>query len=154
MAAPAGNLTGRDCYSYYNAGTFGTPTWTLMTRVIDLTYQMAAEWADVSSRASVWKMEAKALVGLIVNFGYRYKNATDAVFAALRGYAMGVTKQELALADGVIATTGTQYLRATYQFEIGQFGQQLTSGVQVDFSAHLCYEEDSNTMREPAWTTV
>lgn len=154
MAAPAGNLVGRDCYAYYNAGTFAVPTWTLVTRIIDLTYQMPAEWADVSSRLSLWKMEAKALNGLQVSFGYRYKNGTDTVFAALRGYAMGVTKQELAIADGVIATTGTQYLRATYQYELGQTGQQLTSGVSVDFNAHLCYEEDANVMREPAWTTV
>lgn len=154
MAAPAGPRTGLECKAYYNTGTFASPTWTLITRVIDLTYQMPAEWADVSSRASAWKMEAKTLTGLQVSFGYRYINGTDTVFAAIRGYAMATTKAELAIADDAIATTGTQYLRGTYQFEMGQTGQQLTSGVQVDFNAHLCFESDTGTMREPSWVTV
>jgi hypothetical protein len=99
-------------------------------------------------------MEAKAMNGLTVSFGYRYNNSADTIFAALRGYAMGFTKAELALADGVIATTGTQYLRATFQFELASKGRGLRDGVVVDFNARLCYEEDTATMREPAWTTV
>lgn len=149
-----GNLNGRECKTYYNTGTFAIPTWTLIDRIIDLTYQMPADWADSSSRLSLWKMELKALVGLQVSFGYRYKNGVDAVFTALRGYAMSTAKQELAIADGLIAASGTQYLRATYQYELGQFGQQLTSGVQVDFNAHLTYEEDAGVLREPTWNTA
>lgn len=149
-----GALTGRECNLYYNANTYASPTWTLITRAIDVEYQMPAEWANVSSRISLWKMEAKSLIGLILNFGYRYRQlVTDAIFDALRPMAMGTTKVEFAVCDTTIATTGAEYLRATYQITMGQ-KQPLTDGVEVPFECHLCSEEDSGTLREPAWVQV
>jgi len=149
-----GPTPGREAKAYYNSGSFGTPTWTLMPQVVDLDWDAAASWADVSSRASAFKMEAKALTGLVVNFGYRRRQGvSDTVFTALRGYALALTKQELALADGAIATTTTQYLRATYQFEMGR-SEPLEDGCIENFSAHLTYEEDATVMREPLWVVV
>jgi hypothetical protein len=150
----AGPGPGREAKAYYNTGSFSSPSWTLMPQVVDLDWDMPASWADVSSRVSLFKMEAKALVGLTVNFGYRRRQGvSDAVFTALRGYALGTTKQELALADGAIATTTTQYLRATYQFEMGR-SEPLEDGCIDNFSAHLTYEEDAGTLREPSWVVV
>lgn len=151
----AGPTSGREAILAYNSGTFGTPTWTTITRAIDVDIQAPATWGDISSRFSIWKMEVKALIGLIVNFGYRRRQGvSDTVFTALRGYAFGAnTKQELAVADGVIATTGTQYVRATYQFEWSR-GEPLEDGCEDNFSAHLTYEEDAGTGREPSWVVV
>ena len=150
----AGALVGRECKLYYNSNTFVSPTWAEVTRVIDLDYDMPAEWGDVSSRISIWKMEAKALVGLLLNFGYRYRQGvTDAIFDALRPMTYAATKVEFAICDGAIATTGNEYLRGTYQIEMGN-KQALTDGVQVEFRAHLTSEEDSGTLREPSWVTV
>lgn len=115
---------------------------------------MPVTWADISCRASLWRMEVKALQGLTVTFGYRRRQGvSDTVFTALRGYAIALTKQELALADGVIATTGTQYIRGTYQFAIGR-EEPLEDGCIENFEAHLTYEEDTGTQREPTWTVV
>jgi len=148
----AGALMGRECLLAYNTGTFGTPTWTTVTRAMDVGISFPAERGDLSSRISSWKMEGKALTGLEVTFGYRYRyNVTDSVWDALRVLAMGVTKQELAVADGVIATSGTNYLRATFQFEMN-LNQPLTDGVAAEFTAFLTSEEDSGTIREPSWT--
>lgn len=150
----AGPGPGREAKTYYNTGSFASPTWTLLDRIVDLDWDAPASWADVSARVSLFKMEAKALVGLTVNFGYRRRQGvSDTAFTALRGYALGTTKQELALADGAIATTTTQYLRATYQFEMGR-SEPLEDGCIDNFSAHLTYEEDAGTLREPAWTVV
>lgn len=150
----AGPTPGREAKLYYNTGSFASPTWTLMPQVVDLDWDAAASWADVSSRVSGFKMEAKALTGLIVNFGYRRRQGvSDAVFTAIRGYALATTKQELAIADGAIATTTTQYLRATYQFEMGR-SEPLEDGCIDNFSAHLTYEEDAGTLREPSWVVV
>lgn len=149
-----GPTVGREAKAYYNTGSFGTPTWTLIDRIVDLDWDMPATWADISSRWSIWKMEAKAMIGLVVNFGYRRRQGfADAVFTALRGYALAATKQELALADGAIATTTTQYVRATYQFEMGR-SEPMEDGCIENFSAHLTYEEDAGTGREPSWVVV
>lgn len=149
-----GPLTGRECNLYYNAGSFGSPTWTLINRAIDVSYAIASERGNVSSRASIWKMEIKALNGLELTFGYRYRHlVTDAVFDALRPMGLGQTKVEFAVCDTTIATTGAEYLRATYQLDM-TMNQPLTDGVAAEFTAFLTSEEDSGTLREPAWVTV
>lgn len=151
----AGPNTGRENKLYHNTGTFGTPTWTEIPRTVDLDWDAPATWADVASRESLWGFEAKAQQKLQVTFGYRRRSGvSDAVFTALRGYAFGATtKAELAIADGAIATTGTQYLRGTYQFGMGR-SEPLEDGSIDNFEAHLAYEEDSGTPRAPAWTVV
>jgi hypothetical protein len=149
-----GALIGRECNLYYNAGTFGSPTWTLIPRAIDVSYSISSERGSVSSRISIWKMEVKSLNGLELTFGYRYRYlVTDAIFDALRPMALSNTKVEFAVCDTTIATSGAEYLRATYQLEM-QMGQPMGDGVAVDFTAFLTSEEDSGTLREPAWTTV
>lgn len=150
----AGALVGRECKLYYNSGTFASPTWTELTRAIDVAYTITSERGDVSSRVSIWKMEKKALNGLELTFGYRYRQGvTDAVFDALRPMALSNTVVEFAVCDGAIATTGNEYLRASYQLEM-TMNQPMADGVSVDFTAFLTSEEDSGTLREPGWTTV
>jgi hypothetical protein len=149
-----GALVGRECKLYYNSGTFASPTWTEITRAIDVAYTIASERGNVSSRVSLWKMEKKALNGLELTFGYRYRQGvTDAVFDALRPMALSNTVVEFAVADGAIATTGNEYLRASYQIDM-TMNQALGDGVMAEFTAFLTSEEDSGTLREPAWTTV
>ncbi len=149
-----GAETGRECKAYYNAGTFASPTWTIMNQVIDLSYTIGSERGDLSSRISKWKMEGKALNSLELTFGYRKRAlVTDAVFDALRPMALSDTKVEFAVCDTAIATTGAEYLRATYQLEMNE-NQALTDGVSAEFTAFLTSEEDSGTLREPSWVTV
>ncbi len=150
----AGPNPGRECVLAYNSGSFASPTWTTVTKVVDLDVDIPATWGDVSSRSSLWRKEVKALQGLTVTFGYRRRQGvSDSVFTALRGYAIATTKQELAIADGVIATTGTQYVRGTFQFALG-FSQPLEDGCIDNFEAHLTYEEDTGTERDPSWVVV
>lgn len=145
---------GRECNLYYNAGTFASPTWTLIARAIDVSYAVGSERGDLSSRISKWKMEGKALNSLELTFGYRYRQlVTDAIFDAIRPMALSDTKVEFAVCDTTIATTGAEYLRGTFQLEMSM-NQALTDGVSVEFTAFLTSEEDSGTLREPAWTTV
>lgn len=150
----AGPVPGRECKLYYNTGTFGSPSWTLIPQVVDLDYDMPATWAAVPARISLWNFEVKALQGLVVNFGYRRRSGvSDAVFTAIDGYAIDTTKKELAVADGAIASTGTRYLRGTYQFEKGR-SEPIGDAAIDNFSAHLTYEEDSGTLREPTVVVV
>ncbi len=150
-----GALIGRECNLYYNAGTFGSPTWTLVTRAIDVALPIDAEYGDVSSRISIFKMQAKAQVVVgPLTFGYRYRYlVTDAVFDALRPMTLSNTKVEFAVSDTTIATTGAEYLRATYQLA-GGIDQPLVDGVKFDFTGTVTSEEDSGTLREPTWVQV
>lgn len=149
-----GAIAGRECNLYYNSGTFASPTWVQIPRAIDVSYRISSERGNVSSRFSKWKMERKALNGLELTFGYRYRMlVTDSVFDALRPMALSDTTVEFAVCDTTIATTGAEYLRATYQLDMGM-NQALTDGVAAEFTAFLTSEEDSGTLREPAWTTV
>lgn len=150
-----GALVGRECKLYYNAGTFASPTWTLVTRAIDVNLPIDAEYGDVSSRISIFKMQAKAQVVVgPLTFSYRYRYlVTDAVFDALRPMTFSDTKVEFAVCDTAIATTGAEYVRATYQLAM-TIDQPLVDGVKVDFTATCTSEEDSGTLREPAWVTV
>lgn len=150
-----GALIGRECNLYYNAGTFGSPTWTLIPRAMDVSLPVTAEYGDVSSRISIFKMQAKSQVVVgPLTFGYRYRQlVTDAIFDALRPMALSNTKVEFALCDTTIATTGAEYLRATYQLAM-TINQPMTDGVSVDFEATVTSEEDTGTLREPTWTSV
>lgn len=152
---PGGALVGRDCKLYYNSGTFASPTWTEVTRAMDVALPIDAEYGDVSSRVSGFKMQAKSFVVVgPLTFGYRYRQGvTDAVFDALRPMVLGFTKVEFAVCDGAIATTGNEYLRATYQVK-GNLNQPMGEGVSVDFEGTVTSEEDSGTIREPSWVTV
>jgi hypothetical protein len=155
----AGALIGRECKLYLNTGTFGTPTWTEITRAIDVSRSMPTERGNVSSRVSKWKMEKKSLIGLEITFGYRYRQGvTDTIYDLLIALAMGEASDELAMADGAIATVGNEYLRATFQFEETAHNQPLTDGVGSEFTAFLTSEEDvsggTGTLREPSYTIV
>lgn len=155
LGMAGGALVGRECKLYYNAGSFASPTWTEVTRAIDVTLPVDAEYGDVSSRASIFKMQAKSQVVVgPLSFGYRYRQGvTDAVFDALRPMILSTTKTEFAVCDGAIATTGNEYLRGTYQLK-GTLDQPLSDGVRVDFEGTLTSEEDAGVLREPQWVTV
>jgi len=150
-----GALIGRECNLYYNSGSYASPTWTLITRAIDVNLPVAAEYGDVSSRISIFKMQAKSQVVVgPLTFGYRYRQLqTDAVFDALRPMTFSNAKVEFAVCDTTIATTGSEYVRATYQLEM-VIDQPMADGVKVDFTATVCSEEDTGTLREPTWVQV
>lgn len=151
----AGPTPGREAKLYYNSGSFAVPTWTEVLRVVDLDWDAPVTWADVASRESLWEFEAKAGQKLTVTFGYRRRQGvSDTVFTAIRGHAFGgLTKVEFALSDGAIATTTTQYQRATFQLGMGR-SEPRADGVIENFEAHLCYEEDAGAARAPTWVVV
>lgn len=150
----AGPIIGREAKLYYNSGTYASPTWTEVVQAMDVALNSSATRGDLSSRRSSWQMEGKAMQSLEATFGYRIRQGvSDTVFTALRGYSHNTGKVELAVADGVINTNTTQYMRFTSQLEMG-VDQPMTDGMAANFTAFLTYEEDTGTMREPSWVVV
>lgn len=99
------------------ADNWSTPTWSEMTRVIDVEPSLDRTKVEVLSRASNWK---KARAGMIeeamdVKIGYRKDGTTlNADVAEFETSLLDGTSMHLAGADGVIATTGTRYRHAEW----------------------------------------
>lgn len=99
------------------ASSWGSPTWSEMTRVIDVEPTLDRTKVEVLSRASNWK---KARAGMIeeamdVKIGYRKDGSTlNADVAAFETSLLDGTSMHLAAADGAIATTGTRYRHAEW----------------------------------------
>lgn len=150
----AGELLGRECYTYYNSGTHASPVWVLIENAVDVSVSIGKNYGDVSSRASEWKKQKPSLKDLTASIGYRYKAAvTDAVFDDLRAIALANTPTEFFFADGESDTAGTEGIRAYMDITLGE-EQALEDGVLVTFDAtHILFVE-SDVVIDPDWYTV
>lgn len=105
--------TGLDCKLYRNAGTYPAPAWTEMKNVKDLTVNGETAEADVSARKSRFRLRARTLIDLGLDFDYLKDTADTANYQALRSSWLGSADLEFAVADGDIVAAGTEYLRFT-----------------------------------------
>lgn len=100
---------------YRNTGSYGTPTWTLMTNVQDLTSNDSMEEADVSTRGDGgFAASEPTLRALELTFGMVNKPA-DADYAAILAAYAARTAIDIAVMDGPIATAGSKGVRARYK---------------------------------------
>jgi hypothetical protein len=110
------HVLAEDAKLYYNAGTYGSPTWTEICNVKDLTLSLEKDEIDVTTRCSGgFKEYADGLLDANVTFNMLYDPA-DTAFAAIQSAFFAKTAIEFAVMDGVIppAVTGdTNGLRAT-----------------------------------------
>ncbi|HZT79582.1 MAG TPA: hypothetical protein VFA26_05155 [Gemmataceae bacterium] len=140
---------GLDGNLYRNTGTYSTPVWTLIPTVRDLTLEMSASEADVSSRGQNFKLKRTALLELSVD-GELIYNPTDPNYTALRDGFLNKTVIEFAVADGPIATSGTQYLRMSCQVFKFSRGEPLEGAMTNSFSI----KPTPNPNADPAFVTV
>lgn len=103
--------SGLDCYFYRDTGTYGSPVWTLQPAVRDLSKSGETGMADGSSRTTRFKTWVRTLKDIGLSFGYVKKTADATNYAAWRSAWLADTDLDLAIADGPIATTGTNYVR-------------------------------------------
>lgn len=100
---------------YRNTGTYGVPVWTLMTNVGDLTLGDSYDEANVTRRASGGFTETEpTLRNLELSFT-TFNIAADDDFTALLGAHTGRTSLDIAILDGLVATSGTRGVRAHFK---------------------------------------
>ena len=129
---PAAPPLGLDAKLYVNTGTFGSPTWTEIDITKDVTLGQSAGAADVTSRGSGGYIEELAtLKALNLSFNIN-KVIADAQFETLRDAFKDRTTVDMAVADGGIATSGTEYTRFEGKVFDWNENQQLTEGLTVD----------------------
>lgn len=100
--AVAGKL-GVQTKFYYNTGTYGSPTWTAITYVSELTLGLSIDKLEASARDSRGKTYLPGMLDIGVTFKVR-KYRTDTAVAALLNAFAAVTLLDFLVLDGVYTT--------------------------------------------------
>jgi hypothetical protein len=104
---------GLNCKLYRNAGSYGSPIWTEVTNVKDVTLNVEMGEADVTTRATNgWRAIVSTLATGSIEFAMVH-DPTDGGFTAIQTAFFARTSIEFAVLDGDISLSGSQGLRAT-----------------------------------------
>jgi hypothetical protein len=141
---------GLECKAYrMTGGTWGSPTWTEMTSVIDVKIPIQRNLVIAKSRASVWE---KALAGLLkAELGFNMlRDNDDAHQVALLAAMVAGTAVILAFCEGNIATAGNVFFKG--EFLIGSFeeGEPLEDATTVD----VMIKPSAKSSNEPGFFTA
>lgn len=103
---------GRNHRLYRNTGTYGSPVWTLITYVRDVTVPLTKTEIDTSSRASEFLLLAGGLIAAGVTFEILDRDS-DATLGVLIDAFLASTAIEFLVLNGPVATVGSTGLRMT-----------------------------------------
>lgn len=154
MTLVAAPVVGKDCKLYLNGGTHAAPTWTEITKAINVSANLGKGEADVSSRETSWKLAKGALKELEISFTYRHKVGADTVFDTLLAAYLADTAIEFAVMDADITEAGAQGPRAFCEIFSMNLTQELENSEEVEFTLKPTYFEESNVLVEPDWYEV
>jgi hypothetical protein len=140
---------GMDAKLYRNTGTFASPTWTEVPNVKDLTLNLEAGEADVTTRANDgWRATVATLKDGSIEFEMVW-DTSDANFTAIQQAFFNNTSIEFAVMDGAIATSGSQGLRATMSITNFSRSEALEEAIMVSVTAKPTYATNA-----PQWMTI
>lgn len=146
---------GYECILYYNSGTNASPTWVPMPMVTDLSESESLTKIDVSARYSNRKKYFAGQADGSVSFGYMYrKGATDTVFTFLQTSKDARTAVQFAVADGPIATIGTEYSKDYYQITKFDKKQDLDGVMTFDVELSPTPYWDAGSLVDYSYVTV
>lgn len=118
---------------YRNTGSYGSPTWTEVTLVSDVTVTPSWDKGDGSVRASRVKQSAKTQMGLEMSVKIRV-DLTDAGYLAFLSGLHSDTLLDLMILDGPSTTNGVQGYRADFGVFSGSEDQSMGAVLYRDFS--------------------
>lgn len=111
MATTPGVKLGIKAVMYRNTGAYGSPSWSAMTSIRDVTVTCPWDMVEAITRGSRTKLYAKTLMDLGFSAMVRKDdNSTDAV--ALLAAAMQDTVLDCLILDGPLTTEGSTGFRA------------------------------------------
>jgi len=140
---------GLDAKLFRNGGSFGTPGWVEVKNVRDVTLNLEAGEADVTTRGNNgWRATVATLKDGSIEFEMVW-DAADANFAAIRDAFLTNGAVELAVMDGDIETTGSQGLRASFMITNFSRNEPLEEAITVSVTAKPTYSDNP-----PQWLTV
>jgi hypothetical protein len=141
---------GLDAKLYFcAAGIGGTPTWTELTNVKNVTLNLQKGEADVSTRANNgWKATAATLKEGSIEFEMVW-DTTDAGFTAIKDAWFNNTKIGFAVMDGGITVAGSQGLWADCAVIDFTRDEPLEDALTVKVTAKPTYSNNA-----PQWKTI
>jgi hypothetical protein len=141
---------GMDAKLYYcAAGIGGTPTWTELTNVKNVTLNLQKGEADVTTRGNNgWKATAGTLKEGSIEFEMVW-DTTDTGFTAIQQAYFQNSKIGIAAMDGGITTAGSQGLWADCQITDFSREEPLEEALSVKVTAKPTYSTNP-----PIWKTV
>ncbi|WP_428937766.1 phage tail tube protein [Fontivita pretiosa] len=131
------------------AGIGGTPTWTLLGNVKNVTLNLQKGEADVTTRANQgWRATAGTLKEGTIEFEMVWDTA-DAGFTAIQQAYFNNTLIGLAAMDGDITTNGSQGLWADCSIIDFSRDEPLEDAISVKVTAKPTYSANA-----PIWKTI
>lgn len=137
----AGVTVGLNCILYRNAGTHGSPTWTAMTSVKDVNLNLDITKAEAVARLSSFKSYAGGLISGPLEFSMLADTALSE-YDVLKAGVLAKTVFDFAMANGPIATAGTEYWRADYLLFGWKRNEPLEESATIDVQADLAYSSN------------
>lgn len=140
---------GLDARLYRNTSTYAAPVWNEIKNVKDVTLNLEAGEADVSTRGTGgWRATVATLKDGSIEFEMVWDTADDD-FAAIRDAFLNRGSIEFAVMDGDIATSGSQGLRATCMVTSFSRNEALEEAITVSVTVKPTYATNP-----PSWMTV
>ena len=140
---------GLEAKLFRNTAVPPTTTWGEVKNVRDLTLNIEAGEADVTTRGNNgWRAILAALKDGSIEFEMVWDTA-DADFTAVKDAFFGNTPIEFAVMDGDIATAGSQGLRATMAITNFSRSEPLEEAITVSVTAKPTY-----SATPPSWMVV
>ena len=135
---------------YYKVGgVAGGGSWTELANTRDVTLNLEAGEADVTTRANNgWRATVATLKDGSIEFEMVW-DTTDANFTALQQAFFNNTPLEFAVMDGAITTSGSQGLRATMSITNFSRNEALEEAIMVSVTAKPTYAANA-----PEWMTI
>ena len=134
--------------AYRNTATWGSPSWTLVSNIRDVTQNLETGEADVTDRSGGgWRQTAATLKDGTVEFEMLW-DTSDANFTAIQAAWENSTTIEMVFLDGVITDAGNEGLRA--DFSVTNFSRSEALEEAMTISVTL---KPSNTANTPTWYT-
>ena len=140
---------GLDAKLFRNTGTYGTPVWNEIKNVRDVTLNLEAGEADVTTRGNNgWRATVATLKDGSIEFEMVWDSEDDD-FTAIRDAFLNKSAVELAVMDGDIVTTGSQGLRASFMVTSFSRNEPLEEAITVSVTMKPTYSTNP-----PEWMTV
>lgn len=142
-------VLGMNAKLYRNAGTYASPTWTLIGNVKNLTLNLESAEADVTTRSNAgWRATVPTLKDASIEFEMVWDTA-DTNFEAIKDAFLTNATVEMLVLDGLVATVGSQGLRATCNVVSFTRNEQLEEALMVNVTMKPGFSANA-----PAWFEV
>lgn len=124
---------------YRNTGTYAVPVWVLMNNVGDLTLSDSYDEANVTRRASGGFSETEPTLRNVELSFSTFNIASDDDFTALLAAFTGRSSIDIAVLDGLVATSGTRGVRAHFKVTSFNRNQNLADVQGFDVTMKPCH---------------